>query len=228
MLEMPDHAAPPSHYEYVLDEQTANAVKNQAFFYMKHLHGWCSEEKAGFLIDLILKYQPEKVVEIGVWGGKSLIPMACALRSNQHGKIYGIDPWSNAASLQGLINEENKGFWSFVNHEAIMQGLIDKMGEFDLGEYIELIQTTSLDADPIPDIDLLHIDGNHSDETSYIDATKWVPLVKSGGLIIFDDITWTENGIDPSTARAIAWIDERCIKLAEFSDICVWGVWLKP
>lgn len=219
---------PASHYEYVVDQQTAEALKKQAFSYMSQLHGWCSQEKAAILIDLVLKYKPETIVEIGVWGGKSLVPMACALKANNKGKIYGIDPWSSQASLQGLINEENKGFWSWVDHEGVMRGLIDKIDEFELGAYIDLIKATSLAADPIPDIDILHIDGNHSDETSYIDATKWVPLVKNGGLIIFDDITWTENGVDPSTARAIAWLNERCIKIAEFSDICVWGIWLKP
>jgi hypothetical protein len=75
---------------------------------------------------------------------------------------------------------------------------------------------------------MLHIDGNHSDETSYIDVTKWVPFVKQGGLIIYDDITWSENGVTASQARAVAWLDEHCIKLAEFSDVCVWGIWLKP
>jgi len=220
-----DNGPPASHYEYVIDNL---ALKQQAFDYMAQLHGWCAQEKAAVLIDLILKSKPEVILEIGVWGGKSLVPMACALRANHKGIIYGIDPWEAKASLQGLTNETNKGFWGWVDHVGVMQGLIDKIGQFELGEHIELIRSTSEEADPIYNIDILHIDGNHSDETSYIDVTKWVPLVKAGGLIIYDDITWSENGVTASQARAVAWLNEHCIKLAEFSDVCVWGIWLKP
>jgi hypothetical protein len=96
-----------------------------------------------------------------------------------------------------------------------------------LEHQIKLIRGTSLEVQPIFDIDILHIDGNHSDVTSYIDVTKWVPLVKSGGWIIFDDMTWYENG-KFTNARAVEWLDTHCKKIAEFQDNCVWGVWVKP
>ena len=87
---------PVSHYEYVMPQQHQNIqLKRQSFAYMSQLEGWCSEDKAGILIDLIVKYKPQVIVEVGVWGGKSLVPMANALRANGSGKIYGIDPWDN-------------------------------------------------------------------------------------------------------------------------------------
>lgn len=229
MYDMPQtQIQPTSHYEYTIAVEDANAVKNRAFGYMAQLDGWCSNDKAGMLIDLILKGKPEIVLEIGVWGGKSLIPMACALQANNKGIIYGIDPWDQNASTQGVTNEINKGFWGVVNHEAIMWGLVDKIAEFDLGKYIKLLKITSEKAPLIDGIDILHIDGNHTDEASYLDVTKWVPCVKAGGLVIVDDITWSENGIVSSQKRSVDWLNENCIKLAEFSDICEWGVWLKP
>lgn len=229
MYDIPsDHAQPSSYLEYSIEQTDPTVVKSRAFTYMRELHGWCSEEKAGMLIDLVLKSKPDKIVEIGVWGGKSLIPMACALKANKKGVIFGIDPWDPNASLQGLTNESNKAFWGWVDHEAVMWGLIDKICQFDLIDQVQLIKTTSKEAAPISGIDILHIDGNHSDETSYIDVTKWVPYVKAGGLIVFDDITWSENGTESSQRRAVEWLNENCIKLGEFNDLCVWGVWLKP
>ncbi|MBI2810794.1 MAG: class I SAM-dependent methyltransferase [Candidatus Melainabacteria bacterium] len=56
-------------------------------------------------MDYIFELKPERVVEIGVFGGKSLVPMACALRANQKGRIYGIDPWDNKESVRGLTEE---------------------------------------------------------------------------------------------------------------------------
>lgn len=228
MEHLPEPPRPPSHYESVITDwqESAKPVKLEAFDYMKFLTGWCSQSKASILIDIVLKARPDKIVEIGVWGGKSLIPMACALRTNGKGKIYGIDPWDSNASIEWVKEEVSRDWWGQQDHEKILQDLIDKISLFNLEDYIDLIRTSSETADPIQDIDILHIDGNHSEETSYLDVTKWVPLVKSGGWIILDDMTWTEKGIN-TTGKAAAWLDEHCNKIAELKDQCVWGIWVK-
>jgi hypothetical protein len=145
--------------------------------------------------------------------------MAYALRENKFGKIYGIDPWSTQSSAEGL-DGVNKEWWSKIDHQAIYQGLVDKITEFGLNEQIVLIRDTSAHTNVIPNIDVLHIDGNHSEEASMLDALKWVPQVKKGGLIIFDDINWA--------VKASAWVDETCIKIAEIKGDNVWGIWVKP
>lgn len=222
----------PVHLEEIapqMSEEQAKVafVKQQAFEYMAQLHGWCSLEKAAFLVDLIAKATPQIIVEIGVWGGKSLIPMARALKENGQGVIYGIDPWEKSESVQWVMEEANRNFWDHANHEWVLQDLCQKIGLFGLQQQVQLVRSTSAAAPPIAEIDILHIDGNHSDPSSYLDVTKWVPLVKSGGWIIFDDMKWYENGTF-TTARASHWLDANCHKLAEFTDICTWGVWVKP
>jgi predicted O-methyltransferase YrrM len=203
-------------------------VKRQAFDWMGQLEGWCSDLKATTLVDLVLKVKPNIIVEIGVWGGKSLVPMACALQANGKGTIFGIDPWDSNASIEETLEEANKTFWSYANHDTIFRGLVHKIDQFALHDHVILIKNTSEDAALIPGIDILHIDGNHSEKTSYGDVCKWVPLMNSGGWIIFDDMTWTEKGIN-TTARAVEWLDQHCIKIGQFSDIyCVWGIWVKP
>ena len=106
-----DHDAnqrPATHFEYILPvAQSLDLrveVKKEAVAYMQQLEGWCSEQKAFILIDLIQKIRPKKIVEIGVWGGMSFVPMACALRANGSGKIFGIDPWESSASLEHVMN----------------------------------------------------------------------------------------------------------------------------
>jgi predicted O-methyltransferase YrrM len=221
------HQSSASHFEYVVDRrESVHSLKQQALWYMGFLHGWCSLQKADFLIDLVLQTKPEKIVEVGVWGGKSLVPMAYALKNNQSGIIYGIDPWDNAASLEHMHDPGSQMFWRWADHGEVYRGLVRKIEEFDLVKQVELIATTSEGAPDIADIDLLHIDGNHAEETSFFDVQKWVPLVKKGGIIIFDDMTWFENG-KYTTEKAVRWLDEHCFKLAEFTDVCVWGVWVK-
>lgn len=213
----------PSHFEYVAalnHPDRMERIKYQAFASMATLEGWCSQYKASLLIDFILMTAPEVVVEIGVWGGKSLIPMAYALRENGKGKVYGIDPWSNADSVQGM-DGANKEWWGSVNHQRILDGLIQKINQYGLQEQVQLIRKTSAEVEPIYDIGLLHIDGNHSEECSYLDVIKWVPLMKRGGIIIFDDINWG------TTTKAVEWLDANCIRFAELSGDNIWGVWIK-
>jgi len=220
----------PTHFEYVINidkREYPTQVKQQAFMLMSQLDGWCSYEKAAVLIDAILKTKPETIVEIGVYGGKSLVPMAYALEMNGKGLIYGIDPWDTTESLKGIKNESSEYFWgSYVDHQVVMQNLINKILQFKLQKRITLIRNSSLEAPPIEDIDILHIDGNHSDEASYIDVTKWVPLVKKGGLIILDDMTWYEENAF-TQARSIDYLNEHCGKIAEFKGENVWGIWRK-
>ena len=214
---------PPSHYECKVRAQKKDSkqeVKKRAFSAMSQLEGWCTEEKASILMDLILILKPQTIVEIGVYGGKSLVPMAYALKENKRGIIYGIDPWSSHESIQGM-DGDNLEWWGAVNHQAIYQGLVSKIHSFSLNSYVALIRTTSEQASSVGPIDMLHIDGNHSDETSFLDVTKWVPEVNSGGLIIFDDITWNTTG------RAVEWLNENCVKVTDFHEFNDWGIWVK-
>ena len=155
-----------------------------------------------------------------MWGGKSLVPMAYALKSQGYGKVYGIDPWSSNASIEGM-DGVNKDWWSAVDHDAIYNGIVEKINQFQLTDFIELIKSTSVNVEPILNIDILHIDGNHSEETSLYDAKKWAPLVKTGGYIVFDDVTWG------TTSKAVDWLDANFTRIADYHEDCDWSIWLK-
>ena len=217
-----DHAKNQYHYEYVMDhvKDQKEKVKQLSFHAMDLLEGWCTQKKASVLIDLVLMVKPEIVVEIGVFGGKSLVPMAFAVKENGSGIVYGIDPWEKERSMEGW-DDANKDWWGSVDHDAIMTGLQDKIVQFSLQDHIQLLRSTSEQALPIPNIDILHIDGNHSEETSVFDVTKWVPLVKRGGFIVFDDEDWD------TTRKAQALMEQYCIRVGEFKDSNVFGVWMK-
>jgi predicted O-methyltransferase YrrM len=220
---------PESHFEYVVDKRASTiGNKTKAFACMDQVQGWCSHQKASILIDIIAATGAKTIVEIGVWGGKSLLPMAYTLmRMSQNGKIYGIDPWDNHASIEGMSHESNLAYWGNVDHKKVLRQLEYVIEDWELQDTVTLIRATSQDAPEIQDIDILHIDGNHSDATSYIDVTKWVPLVKKGGWIIFDDMNWFENGVT-TTRRATDYLNQYCHKIAEINESCLWGIWYKP
>src|SRR4051812_47320274 len=81
--------------------------------------GWCTVDKAKTLAASVLAIRPGTVVQIGVWAGRSLIPMALACQSVHKGIVIGIDPWSPDASAEGQIGE-NLAWWKDVApHESI-------------------------------------------------------------------------------------------------------------
>lgn len=230
------NAPAPYHYEHVQVQEVSQATltkqlqaKQEALKVMDTLEGWCSKQKAAVLMDLIyylgLKKSSLTAVEIGVWGGKSLIPVAMGLRANGIGKIYGIDPWSQEASVVGM-DGVNAHWWGQVDHEIIYRGLVQKIKQLGLGSYVELVKCTSKEAAEVSNIDFLHIDGNHSEESAYFDVTKWAPLVVSGGVIVLDDINWTQRG-RAEMEKTVAYIDSIGTPIVEFKGDCIWGIWIK-
>lgn len=201
--------------------EAVSAVKTKVFHAMDQLDGWCSKFKASVLVDLVLMLKPENVVEVGVFGGKSLVPMAIACQSINKGVVTGIDPWSADRSIEGM-DGANFNWWGSINHEAILNHLISKINHFELNEWIVLSRNTSEGAEPIQNIDILHIDGNHSEKAAEFDIKKWVPLVRKGGVVIMDDINWD------GPKKAMEWLNMHCTKLAEFDDSgSSWGIWVK-
>jgi predicted O-methyltransferase YrrM len=220
-----------THYECVAEprsELLLRSIKSEAFQVMSTLEGWCTTEKASVMIDLIAGTGAKKIVEIGVFGGKSLIPMAIAVKQLRGGIVYGVDSWDSRESISGM-DEVHGNWWGTLDHESIFQGLLQKINELELQNEITLIRSSSESCSPIPDIDFLHIDGNHSEKASLYDVRKWVPLVKSGGIIVLDDLTWMIGGIR-SQEKTVTWLNESCIKVAEFhgEGEYVFGIWRKP
>ena len=168
------------------------------------IEGWCSFEKAKVLVDIIQKTNAQLCVEIGVFGGSSLIPQAMALHEKKSGIIYGIDPWQAQASIEGMSSDSYQGqvnieWWGRqLDYERIYQHCVGNIERYDLKNHCQLIRDKSENVvNNFQDnsIDLLHIDGNHSEELVLKDVKLYFPKIKIGGHIIFDDTDWCENGV---------------------------------
>ncbi|MCB1111787.1 MAG: class I SAM-dependent methyltransferase [Chlamydiales bacterium] len=228
MLDYPADCGQPQH-EYVCEaaKHKQDQVKMLAYALMGQLEGWCSHEKASIMMDIVFLLKAETVVEIGVFGGKSLVPMACACKANGKGVVYGIDPWDAGESAKGMEGV-NLEWWGNLDHDKIYTDLKRKVKKFDLDSYINLLRCTSEEAPIFEEIDILHIDGNHSEDASLYDVMKWVPLVRKGGVIILDDIGWVDEETGSGTAKAVQYLNEHCIPFVEVEGDNQWGIWIKP
>lgn len=181
------------------------------------IQGWCNKEKATALIEAALSRKPDLCVEIGVFGGSSLVQLALALKDNGKGIVHGIDPWSVDAALEEMHEEKNREWWSKdVDLEGVYRHCIASVKQFEVAAHVKLVRDKAENVAATyadESIDLLHIDGNHSELLSYKDATLYLPKVKSGGLIFFDDVWWTDGQTQPTTRKAIVFLQQYCTKL---------------
>jgi predicted O-methyltransferase YrrM len=195
------------------------------------IHGWCTLEKATSFVDLILENKPELCIEIGIFGGSSYIPQALALRENGKGLIIGIDPWTTDAALEEMIHEDHKNWWGNLRIEEIYEHAKQNIKDFSVEKYCTLIRAKAEDVVnqfENESVDLLHIDGNHSEALSYKDATLYLPKVKVGGHIMFDDIWWTEEGNYVTTRKAIVYLMEYCDQIDIINNDCLLLKKIKP
>jgi hypothetical protein len=159
------------------------------------IEGWTTVEKAEVLAGLVIDHKPQLLVEVGVFGGRSLFAQAMALRENGMGIVWGIDPWSLEAALEGDIGDENKKWWSEnMSLEEIYLGFVKGALDLQLMKYLRWIRERGEVVCKMfnnKTIDLLHLDGNHSELCSCRDVQLWHHKVKPGGFFIMDDTDWT-------------------------------------
>ena len=156
------------------------------------LEGWCSPQKALLLYDLIREHKPLKVVEIGIYGGRSIVPIAAALRDNGAGEVWGIETWSGAGATSHRTSIDNDFSWLSVDFTKIKGDFLEFVLRHGLHDTIRVVEASSDRCGGLFDrIDMLHIDGNHSMYQAAQDVVTYLSKVPSGGIIVYDDIDWT-------------------------------------
>ena len=132
-------------------------------------------------------------VEIGVWGGASLLSNYNLCHKNNI-KIFGIDPFEKICIFNGKYEEDsNKEVINISKKKAEnrRKNLEDIINKNNLK--INLLQENSYDIVNKFDnnsIDLLHIDGDHSYKGVKKDLNLFWNKIKSDGIIINDDYNW--------------------------------------
>ena len=157
------------------------------------IDGWCTEKKALALASLVIGMRPQTVVEVGVFGGKSALPMALALKENGFGVIHCIDSWSAEVSASGE-EAANVEWWGKLDHEAVYQKFMSLMNEFQVQKYCKVHRAKSDDVKPPTFIDLFHCDGSHTDQ-AVKDVLRFAARVRIGGIVVMDDLEWSGGGV---------------------------------
>lgn len=173
------------------------------------LQGWCTVEKAQWLARWIVDHECLEVVEIGVFGGRSLIPMAMGMKFLDPGgwvatcQVYGVDPYSNVVAEADDLDDANRNWWKTVDLDTVHRSAKEAVIRLNLGSLVTFLVKTSVQAIVEFDnssLDLVHVDGSHNEKASTRDVQIWWPKLKVGGVMVMDDADWAQ--VQP--ARKIA------------------------
>jgi cephalosporin hydroxylase len=173
-------------------------LKQRVLMALPFIEGWCSQEKAVEFIELVLEVKPDVYVEIGAFGGSSVFPVASALKFLGRGTLIAIDPWDKEICLKSFDPVEdgiNYVWWSSINFNYIYSSYASMLKKYELEKYCTTLKMTSEMAAAKIDlpIDILYIDGSHSEEASTKDVELYLPKVRPGGYVWINDTLWAER-----------------------------------
>lgn len=158
------------------------------------MDGWCTKEKAKFLYNVIAFTKSKLTVELGVFAGRSFIPMALAHKDLGSGRCVAIDTWSVEASTQNYVESDvNYGWWKNIDHEKFYNMFCDALKNYKVDDICDVVRSDScIAAFQFQDasIDVLHQDSNHSEQVSCSEVLLYAPKIKPGGWWIMDDTNW--------------------------------------
>lgn len=190
-------------YEELMTLAKANAHINRMITTaIPTMDGWCSVEKALTLAGLVLHMRPALCLEIGTYAGRSFLPMLWAIMDNKFGMAVGIDPYDAQISSEQEF-PGNCEWWAGLDHGLIERKFHAYLKAMADPKLCEIIRSKSDDVNPPRVIDLLHVDGGHTD-VAIRDATRFGAKVPIGGVVVLDDIQW----VGGSVLRAIDALQE--------------------
>jgi predicted O-methyltransferase YrrM len=146
-----------------------------------------------YLYSLIRKLKPEMAVETGVCNGFSTAFLLLALAKNQKGKLYSLD----FPEVAG-INYEDGTFWQGKRGAVIPNGkapgwvipeTLKSRWELILGRSQEKLPAL---LERLGQIDFFFHDSEHSYECMWFECHEAYQVLREGGMMIFDDITWNQ------------------------------------
>jgi predicted O-methyltransferase YrrM len=145
-------------------------------------------DEAAYLYRLVREERPRIVVELGRFRGGSTFLIATAL---DNGVLHSYD----IETRQGRSGTE------------LDRGLSAALERYGLTGRVALHVADSRGADPPGPIDVLFVDGDHSEEGVRADFERWSPHVEPGGHLLFHDAVAASDFAptsEPGPARVAA------------------------
>lgn len=156
-------------------------------------NGWCSPQKAQHLYELAIQSGLGMSLELGVFSGRSLIPLGIAHKDNNRGFALGVDTWSKQAALEGTNDKDNDEWWESLNYHDLYKECNVAIDSLSLNDYCGTVRMKSTSFGLLVEkkmITLIHQDSNHSEEVTCAEVELFAPDLKPGTIWVSDDSRW--------------------------------------
>jgi|GEM_PF-985073 len=168
-----------------------------------------------FAFDLVAVLKPRVLVELGVDRGESYFTFCQSAAENKTGtQCFGVDTWRGDQHAGGYDETTfaQVSTYNRVNYDAFSTLI---RARFDAA--LENFEPES--------VDLLHIDGLHTEHAVRHDFDSWLPRVRPGGVILLHDVD--VRGRDFGAWKVWATLQEQG-RSWTFHDGPGLAVWQKP
>ena len=135
---------------------------------------------------LPLAGRPLQALELGCWEGRASIWMLRHLLSHPGSALTVVDTFEGSAELDPAVSA---GLFGRFTRNIRRTGEEAKVRVLRMRTTEALVQLLA-ETGAAPRYDLVYIDASHFAQDVLSDAVLSFPLIKSGGLIIFDDYKW--------------------------------------
>jgi len=172
---------------------------------MGYTHNWNSE----FIRNVNGLGKFDLCLEIGCFEGLTS-NYICDNLLTENGRLLCLDPLSDNYLNNDLSDKDkndNETIYKYFNNQY--ERFIDNVKHQISGNKLTLYRNISSEIFPSlikefeGKIDFIYIDGDHRASMVYIDAVNSFKLIKSGGIIVFDDYAWGKSYGDEATSVGI-------------------------
>jgi hypothetical protein len=138
-----------------------------------------------------------KFLQLGVYTGDASLWLVKNILTAQSSYLDDVDTW------QGSDEEQHK----VMDFENVYNTYLHKISDYEQNHInIKRQDTTSYLMDhrtQSKEYDFIYIDADHTTVGVILDAELSWPLLKSGGIMAFDDYTWGHDSGDPRLAPQV-------------------------
>lgn len=168
-----------------------------------------------FAYDLVATLRPRVFVELGTDRGESYFAFCQSALDNRTGtRCFAVDTWRGD---QQAGDYDETTFCEVSTHN-----------DAHYAEFSTLLRCTFDEAVaqfPAESIDILHLDGLHTEEAVRHDLDRWLPKIRPGGILLMHDVSVRSRGFGVWRV----WEDMRTRSRSyTFADGPGLGVWQKP
>jgi len=161
---------------------------------VKDSGGGCPLNKILFIYDNYIKNQNiNKIVEIGVYNGCFLLPIA----EFSNVECIGIDPYTIYIQNDIIDSKIYNIAKTITTDQKLLDNIYDRLlnniSKFNIKNVqIKKNKSNEVYTEFIDEsIDILHIDGNHDYNSVLDDLINYNTKIKKNGILIMDDTNWT-------------------------------------